>query len=1182
MANSLILTIKTDTEIILVKDIKTQEAAIGGNKYNVVLNNISFMKKIYEPGVIMANIQFKISAGTTWNTIGKDKLDSTFKNRKVELAYGEATKGTDGNWTFSNKSIVCSNYYIHELNPSYKSDSLFVTMIIYSVDKQLALIKSCQSWVSQRLCIDIVETNKGNFNLPYDSNKKVEYDYSNLKHLAVDKDYKETIFPYLVQYDESYYDFLVRTCNRWGEFLYFENGNLTFGYDDKKKTTVDSYSSYNFCNLNGMSTTPVSASTLGYGATYDQQMINNNLKKGKYDAVKGVVGCNKDDGGDMWGAKIVGNLFSSGKNLYDFVVDTGADELAARLQTVERVKNNNNNFNNSYFNVTDSTPKETLAHYDADKAVYNEFSEYEPHLTSDLYQTVVEGELDAAQDAVCINFDTAYKDLKLGEIITLDSQQYIVIQVNTNEKKDFVIDFDRKTTKTVCTTTFQVIAIKQASDKKSFYPTMHPAGHIRLSGPQRAKIVKASTDDPSRQGRVRVQFPWQKDMTPWIDYAHPGGKGKGTFNRHYKREQVIVAFADNNVERPYVVGSLSTCGQTVPASTYINDIVHVTPGGQSIKMNDGTGAGLTAWFANVSPSWKIVQGFYPGQSLLNPSEEEVDAAEDNPDDKSKKLSDVKEKNKCFEGSIELTDKYGMYSIKGSTDGRNVSIKSPFGDIKLSAFTGITISAPNGDVKIAGKNVTIEAGNNLTLTSGKNIKDGFWCSYQEKDFGKLQNWGLTIGAAIAKKLASMVGGFLDMSIIRYTLETFIRPIEGKLQVKSNRYLALEAGSGQTAYPVDAFNKSSYNRWGISYLRSKSGKNEQTNQDNLIRRQFDSVNQTANDIVSSFVMAYSNAQVINASLRVKIEDYTKVVNDNRIIPCKPLNTLIDDVWANPDTEVNENFMGFQGMLADAASADNLTDEMIKFFVNDYTGNESEEDKAAKKNSALERHLAARQDMVETLTSIKQFIKRLKTFTLVGKVGAFDDDAAKNALGNDELIRNTLFKNIANDADYKHFVTLLHGENENKLKRQLRRKFYLTLINTYHFVRTATGGVAGIGGSVPQAPDPFDDNIEAQWNTYVNSIQTMPKITINKGWKMNFTQNNFIDPLLKQNGMLDMINDFRDCEAFGANSKGKILFSSGQGTMTLENDIMRANVDNAEDTDYNGGTEGFVSKIRNQMKA
>jgi hypothetical protein len=67
-----------------------------------------------------------------------------------------------------------------------------------------------------------------------------------------------------------------------------------------------------------------------------------------------------------------------------------------------------------------------------------------------------------------------------------------------------------------------------------------------------------------------------------------------------------------------------------------------------------------------------------------------------------------------------------------------------------------------------------------------------------------------------------------------------------------------------------------------------------------------------------------------------------------------------------------------------------------------------------------------------------------------------------------------------------------------------------------------------------------------------------------------------------MLDMINDFRDCEAFGANSKGKILFSSGQGTMTLENDIMRANVDNAEDTDYNGGTEGFVSKIRNQMKA
>ena len=44
-----------------------------------------------------------------------------------------------------------------------------------------------------------------------------------------------------------------------------------------------------------------------------------------------------------------------------------------------------------------------------------------------------------------------------------------------------------------------------------------------------------------------------------------------------------------------------------------------------------------------------------------------------------------------------------------------------GDIGLSAYSGISISAPNGDVKITGKNVTIKAGNNLSISSGGNIK-----------------------------------------------------------------------------------------------------------------------------------------------------------------------------------------------------------------------------------------------------------------------------------------------------------------------------------------------------------------------------------------------------------------------------------------------------------------------------
>ena len=44
-----------------------------------------------------------------------------------------------------------------------------------------------------------------------------------------------------------------------------------------------------------------------------------------------------------------------------------------------------------------------------------------------------------------------------------------------------------------------------------------------------------------------------------------------------------------------------------------------------------------------------------------------------------------------------------------------------GDVSIDAFSGITLSAPNGNVKIVGKNVSIEAGNNIEITSGNNIQ-----------------------------------------------------------------------------------------------------------------------------------------------------------------------------------------------------------------------------------------------------------------------------------------------------------------------------------------------------------------------------------------------------------------------------------------------------------------------------
>ena len=55
-----------------------------------------------------------------------------------------------------------------------------------------------------------------------------------------------------MQYNETFYDFLRRTANRCGEFLYFEDGKLNLGLTKTDKTSTDYLQdavSYNFDSL---------------------------------------------------------------------------------------------------------------------------------------------------------------------------------------------------------------------------------------------------------------------------------------------------------------------------------------------------------------------------------------------------------------------------------------------------------------------------------------------------------------------------------------------------------------------------------------------------------------------------------------------------------------------------------------------------------------------------------------------------------------------------------------------------------------------------------------------------------------------------------------------------------------------------------------------------------------------
>src|SRR5260370_25123428 len=74
-------------------------------------------------------------------------------------------------------------------------------------------------------------------------------------------------------------------------------------------------------------------------------------------------------------------------------------------------------------------------------------------------------------------------------------------------------------------------------------------------------VVGLVTDvnDPLRQGRIRVNFPWLEDQhqTDWVRIATAmAGDKRGTFFMPELQDEVLVAFEHNNPRMPYVIGFL--------------------------------------------------------------------------------------------------------------------------------------------------------------------------------------------------------------------------------------------------------------------------------------------------------------------------------------------------------------------------------------------------------------------------------------------------------------------------------------------------------------------------------------------------------------------------------------------------------------------------------------------------
>ena len=771
----------SEIELIQGEDIKvTLGTGEGEAAYSDgwMLYEVSFHKEAYCPACMEIVIQAN--------------ADLSMFNGLVSLAY-YSSKTEGGKITYTQAYTIAASYYIFEK----KKKGRYVTLKAYSVDRFLTKCRANRSFtrktISQILNTVFVEDVEGNdktsilsflskidnaiYKCTYEENgQKQEREVKipvvkyNLHHL--ENDNVECLIPHAVQYDESFYDFLVRLCNRNGEFLYCEDNQLHLGaalgnvYVINESTiTLDI--EYNDSDTTG---NPVFNEII-YPSTYFEAIHCFDEHKYKLDQDSEYTYAKWSDfmppapTAISWAKSI---LEAKG-------ILVGLEALAMKVVLQSSISSQvwhkiNGNYRDKYFKKSD----------DAGSGYLNErflFCDKDSPLQGDFYKNIFCYGEEARAKQVLVTCTTCLEP-KLGDKIIIGGAEYVVYQVKggvkaiTAELSGYKEYYELLLLPFIATKTATKTATETATETViKLYPLPMSEKWIRRASTQRAEVI--NNFDPKKLGRVQVKYKYNDwkgntDTTPWINVTYPkASDGQGFMFMPDIGDVVLIDYEDGNVERPFMVGAFYDDGREPAASASMYQVGQTksitSANGHHISFTDTPGGGAK-FMAELIPIWSLVSKFGEGTKWGD----------------SDKLND----SKYFSGGFEIGDELGIYSITGSTHEREISIKSPLGEVNINAFTGITINAPLGDVKIVGKNVEIEAKNNLTLTSGSRIPNNY---YKVKD--GYRELGTFIGGIIG-----MVG--LDLTFYRTWFEAFFKPIGGTMLIKSHRYMQLEAGEGKT--------------------------------------------------------------------------------------------------------------------------------------------------------------------------------------------------------------------------------------------------------------------------------------------------------------------------------------------------------------------------------------------------
>lgn len=947
---------------------------------------------------------------------------------------------------------------------------------------------------------------------------------------------KEFIQPYLVQYNESFFDFLVRVSNRCGEFLYYEDGYFNIGWEKKTKkdkddkeqddiTPITEYVSVNFSDetATAWKENYIVSSHHNYSLRENkvkrfpselQDNENIQLQDSQLASDENLVSLPPKDEYTKWQdfalwpgyffINAVTDIVNSADMIeaaVNLISDTGITILNCGLSA----KATNDDYEDKNFKkgiyTNDRKNGDRIHPFSTSESVKNALDSYVT-FSLEFYEAVRKGIEANERSRIQIALGDHFYPLTLGCLIELDGKKYIVVQMNgcANSGAE----------------TLDIEAIPY--EDKFVFPPAAPVSPIREAKAQRAFITHNA--DPLKMNRVRVRYPWQgktekdedleasEDSTPWIRIALPMASDGSGFNFLPQiGDEAIINYENGNIEKPYVEGMLYTRAAKEDESTvpyaFKRDKARVisSVNGHSIIFSDPSASSDA--LNSLSPLMSTIKSFCPTgfiKTELSLRDHKVDIF---PDSFKKAM-----------GGIEFTDEHGLYSISMSSDKRAISIDSPLGKVNISAFTGITISAPNGNVRIEGKNIDIVAGNNLSISSGNNIASHFWPVYRDKSLGESIFDSLKdAGKTIISKLE-----IIDMNLIRTAFETFVRPCGGTMLIKSNRYLCFEAGKGETQI-------AGHQQFGMGTAWKSLIKPDQIMEVTIPYQNTDVASNRIPIYINNFIQAINTAtalfNTINQSLSTAKTAYETAYT--AITRINNYNTYIEGNLQDFNTLYPNNIDGFNELTAQHPQNNEVAQDFQTIATQLFNLNKSAI--KIKKENLTENKIWDKfcteiiQDPV-----LKSIITTLRSEIM--KDGVFNDFTTQR-------------RTIGQAVQIAHNIASVN-------KRKITYEVLKQLIQKQPDAKTNTKKI----GNLPQQEPNFDD---ANWANFCNSItyevfepDTRKRTKVKNFLKpMGITLAKYFTGYKKLEGILDQyIWDTHE-------DTGKILFSDQEGeTLNFHN--------------------------------